>query len=114
MLGGNRPGSEGNLASDDNDDSARPVAPHPPETEAKPGENQQEKSEKKMERIDKPAEKSDKPTDKSDKPQEAKSQDGNRAQEPKADSKPDANPQGETAPAEDKQEGGNQFRPFNL
>src|SRR5215212_5220445 len=47
VLGRNGPGSEGNLASD-NENTRQSVAPPPPESEDKPAGNQSEKSEKKM------------------------------------------------------------------
>jgi transcription termination factor Rho len=84
VLGLDRPGNEGNLASD-NDDKAGPVAPPSQDSEENPSENPPEKLENKMERPDKPTERSEKPPDKPDKPQDSKPQDGNRAQDAKAD-----------------------------
>src|SRR2546426_10906984 len=103
MLGRNRPGSEGNLASD-KEDTAQSVAP-PPDTEDT-AENPLEKSEKKMERNDKTVEKSDKPADRTEKPQESKLQDGAKPPEVKPESKAAGEGPREGAPAAERLEGG--------
>src|SRR5882724_7972081 len=103
VLGPDRPGSEGDLASDNND-TARPVAPAPPETEEKSAENPLERSEKKMERNDKPAEKSEKSTDKPEKLQPEKLQEA-KPQDGKPDSKTGDIPR-EAEPGNERPEGG--------